>query len=192
MTNGWNDPNNAETVAIRPNAQAPRRGDDGFADPAKTVVMPGAGAGVPGSGETKVVRPDQVPAPDSSSNRQASGIDPVVGILVVIGGPGKGAFRGLFYGNNPLGRSAKERVPLDFGDEAISQTEQAFIRYDHESRCFWFIPNLAKPNIVYVNDEKPMAPVELSEGSEIRIGQTRLRFFPICGHMFDWSDIKDQ
>ncbi len=189
MANGSSDdPNSAETVVIRTGAQAGRRPGEGFVDPLETVLIPGGARPAGGSEETRVIRPG---AP-AASNQPASSIDPVVGFLVVIGGPGKGAFRGLFYGNNSLGRSAKERVPLDFGDDAISQTEQAFIRYDYEDRRFLFIPNLTKSNIVYLNEFKPVAPADLNPGDVIRIGQTQLRFFPVCGPGFDWSDIADQ
>jgi|SRR5208337_4980675 len=195
MTTGQkDDPSSAETVIIRPGGEA-RRSDGSFVDPQATVLIPGGAAPYSGSPETRVIRPDQLPTPGNAAapgNRQASNIDPVVGLLVVMGGPGKGAFRGLFYGNNSLGRSPKERVSLDFGDDAISYTEQAFIRYDFEDRRFLFIPNLTKSNIVYVNDQKPTAPVELNSGDLIRIGQTQLRFFPICGPEFDWSDVVNQ
>ncbi len=43
-------------------------------------------------------------------------------------------------------------MPLDFGDETISSEEQAFIRYDSVDRSFLFVPNLARTNIVAVND----------------------------------------
>src|SRR5208282_1821384 len=185
MTKGpKDDPNDAETVANRPWGTAGRRSDGSFVDPQATVLVQGGAQGgaapYSGSPETRVIRPDQAPNAgnaEASSTRPVSNIDPVVGLLVVIGGPGKGAFRGLFYGNNSLGRSPKDRVSLDFGDDAISFTEQAFIRYDFEDRRFLFIPNLTKSNIVYVNDQKPTAPIVLNSGDIIRIGQTRLRFF---------------
>ena len=56
--------------------------------------------------------------------------DPVVGWLVVVGGPGIGSYRPIFEGNNTLGRSPSNRIPIDFGDDAISSDEQAYIRYD--------------------------------------------------------------
>ena len=62
--------------------------------------------------------------------------DPVVGWLVIVGGPGLGAYRPVFEGNNTIGRSASNRIPLDYGDEAISSDEQAYIRYDSADRTF--------------------------------------------------------
>src|SRR5690606_11979165 len=77
--------------------------------------------------------------------------DPVVGWLVVVGGPGLGSFRPVYEGNNTVGRSPTQRIPLDFGDDSISSEEQAYIRYDSSERSFLFVPNLAKTNIVSVN-----------------------------------------
>jgi len=39
--------------------------------------------------------------------------DPVVGWVVVVGGPGLGAFRSIYEGNNTLGRSKGQRIPID-------------------------------------------------------------------------------
>jgi hypothetical protein len=62
--------------------------------------------------------------------------DPVVGWIVVVGGPGLGAYRPIYEGNNTLGRSKGQRIPIDFGDETISAEEQAYIRYDSADRSF--------------------------------------------------------
>ena len=58
--------------------------------------------------------------------------DPAVGFLVIVGGPGLGSFRPIFEGNNTVGRSTENRIPIDFGDDAISNEAQAYIRYDFE------------------------------------------------------------
>ena len=71
------------------------------------------------------------------------------------------AFRPIFEGNNTVGRAISNRVPLDFGDDAISAEAQAYIRYDSNDRSFLFVPNLAKTNVVSVNDKKPTGAVDL-------------------------------
>jgi hypothetical protein len=53
-----------------------------------------------------------------------------VGWLVVVSGLGLGAYRPIFEGNNHIGRSKNQRIPIDFGDDTISSEEQAYIRYD--------------------------------------------------------------
>ncbi len=118
-------------------------------------------------------------------------IDPVVGWLVVVGGPGIGSYRPVFEGNNTVGRSTSQRIPLDFGDEAISSEEQAYIRYDSTDRSFLFVPNLAKTNIVTVNDKRPTGAVELSQMDVIVVGRTQLVFIPFCGSEFDWSELME-
>ena len=113
--------------------------------------------------------------------------DPVVGWVVVVGGPGIGNYRPIFEGNNSLGRGEHNRIPIDFGDEAISSEEQAYIRYDSSDRSFLFVPNLAKTNVVSVNNEKPTGAVTLNQMDVIMMGRTQLVFVPFCGTEFDWS-----
>ncbi len=117
--------------------------------------------------------------------------DPVVGWLVVVGGPGIGSFRPIYEGNNTIGRSSTQRIPLDFGDDAISSEEQAYIRYDGNERSFLFVPNLAKTNVVSVNSKRPTGAVELASMDLITIGRTQVAFVPFCGAEFDWGEIAD-
>jgi hypothetical protein len=117
--------------------------------------------------------------------------DPAVGWVVVVGGPGLGAFRPIYEGNNTLGRSKGQRIPIDFGDESISSEEQAYIRYDSIDRQFLFIPNLAKTNIVSINNKKPTGAVPLQAMDVITVGHTQLAFVPFCGEEFDWSELTD-
>jgi hypothetical protein len=117
--------------------------------------------------------------------------DPVVGFLIVVGGPGLGAHRPIFEGNNTVGRSSANRIALDFGDDTISSEEQAYIRYDGTDRSFLFVPNLAKTNIVSVNDKRPAGAVELKTMDVITLGRTQVAFLPFCGHDFDWSEISE-
>ena len=117
--------------------------------------------------------------------------DPVVGWLVVVGGPGLGAFRPIYEGNNGIGRSKHQRIPLDFGDDTISSEEQAYIRYDSMDRSFLFVPNLSKTNIVAINDKKPTGALKLELMDVITMGRTQLAFVPFCGEEFDWSELSD-
>ncbi|MGO4684422.1 FHA domain-containing protein [Hyphomicrobium sp. 2TAF46] len=117
--------------------------------------------------------------------------DPVVGFLIVVGGPGLGSYRPIFEGNNTVGRSADNRIPLDFGDETISNEAQAYVRYDSSDRSFLFVPNLAKTNVVSVNDKRPAGPVPLQPMDVITFGRTQVAFLPFCGSDFDWSEISE-
>lgn len=135
---------------------------------------------------TKLVRGKQ------KVERGAFAQDPVVGWLVIVGGPGIGSYRPVFEGNNTIGRAATNRIPIDFGDDAISAEEQAYLRYDSADRSFLFVPNLAKTNVVSVNDKRPAAPVVLQGMDVILMGRTQLVFVPFCGPEFDWAVLSEQ
>jgi hypothetical protein len=117
--------------------------------------------------------------------------DPVVGFLIIVGGPGLGSFRPIYEGNNTVGRSPENRIPIDFGDDAISNEAQAYVRYDSSDRSFLFVPNLAKTNVVSVNDKRPAGPVPLQPMDVITLGRTQVAFLPFCGSDFDWSEISE-
>jgi hypothetical protein len=147
--------------------------------PAKSAASP---APMPPQ-KTQLVRGAQKPV------RSDFAADPVVGWLVIIGGPGLGAYRPIFEGNNTIGRNASQRIPIDFGDDAISAEEQAFLRYDSADRQFLLVPNLAKTNVIAVNEAKPTAAVKLAAMDVITMGRTQLVFVPFCGNDFDWSEL---
>lgn len=159
---------------------------------------------------TRVVRPERKPAaappplavePDEPRTQLLRGRqtivrdtfvqDPVVGFLIVVGGPGLGASRAIYEGNNTVGRSRSNRIALDFGDETISAEEQAYIRYDSADRSFLFVPNLAKTNVVSVNEKRPAGAIELKPMDIVTFGRTQVAFLPFCGPEFDWSEISD-
>ena len=156
-----------------------------FAAPPTTRVVRGGGKAPEDSGRTRLVR-GKVEVQRGEFEQ-----DPVVGWLVVVGGPGIGCYRPIFEGNNTLGRSPNQRIPLDFGDDTISSEEQAYIRYDSAARSFLFVPNLAKTNVVSVNDKRPTGAVELNQMDVITVGRTQLVFVPFCGAEFDWAELTD-
>lgn len=149
--------------------------------PEATLRVRGAGAG--GAARTQLVR-GRVQVAKTEFHQ-----DPVVGWLVVVGGPGLGAFRPIYEGNNSLGRARTQRIAIDFGDDTISSEEQAYIRYDGLDRSFLFVPNMSKTNVVSINSKKPTAAVALSAMDVITMGRTQLAFIPFCGEDFDWSEL---
>ncbi len=153
------------------------------AAPARSAA---AGSSADRDDRTQVLRGKQTVA------RGAFEQDPVAGWLVVVGGPGLGSFRPIYEGNNTVGRAASQRIPIDFGDDAISSEEQAYIRYDSAERAFLFVPNLAKTNIVSVNGKRPTTAVPLASMDVILMGRTQLVFVPFCGPEFDWSELTDK
>lgn len=113
--------NSAPTVAVPHNVPVPPAPKPIASDPGHTRIL-GYGATVEGLKA-----------------------EPVVGWLVVLDGPGKGNFRPVYAGSNPIGRSSSQRIPIDFGDDAISSEKQAYLVYDGRKRQFQLVPNLERP-----------------------------------------------
>jgi hypothetical protein len=156
-------------------------------DVAPTLAVKGGQARAAASADAKTQMVKGKSRPDRSDFHQ----EPVVAWLVVIGGPGLGAFRPVFEGNNTIGRAPTQRIPVDFGDDAISAEEQAYLRYDSSDRTFLFVPNLAKTNVVRLNDDKPTSAVKLRPMDVVTMGRTQLVFVPFCGDDFDWSELAE-
>jgi pSer/pThr/pTyr-binding forkhead associated (FHA) protein len=98
-----------------------------------------------------------------------------VASLKVVDGPGKGQERPVFSGTNQVGRSADNRIPLDFGDNTISRQQHAVIAYDASNGEFRIFDG-GKQNPVQVNGERLSGDRQLSDGDTIKIGLTTLRF----------------
>ena len=112
-------------------------------------------------------------------------INPVVGWLAIIAGPGRGTVLPLSYGVNDIGRGAGAKVQLDFGDTAIALENQAAIIYTAGSRHFYLQSVTAETRH---NGQPASSSVALTSGDLLQLGQTRLRFVSLCGPDFDWRD----
>ena len=51
------------------------------------------------------------------------------------------------------------------------------------------MPNLAKTNVVSINEKRPTGAVELAQMDVITMGRTQLVFVPFCGPEFDWAEL---
>ncbi len=172
-----NSPYDAKTV-LAGTAKREARNPASKSDDARTRIYrpnrpaaetpPGSGAGT---------------APSDAASAMEN---PPVGWLVVIAGPGQGNVVTLGNGANSIGRDASQRLSLDFGDEMISRTNHATITYDPRGKKF-YIQHGGGTNLTYVNDQPVLAPVELQPLTHILIGNTTLRFVPLCGQVFDWD-----
>ncbi|MGE0025429.1 MAG: FHA domain-containing protein [Hyphomicrobium sp.] len=176
----------AAREARTPRVTAESKHQEADAPPTTRVVRAAKQSEAPGGSRTQLVRGKMQVA------RGAFEQDPVVGWLVIVGGPGIGQYRPIFEGNNSMGRAESNRIPIDFGDDAISGEEQAYIRYDSSERSFLFVPNLAKTNVVSLNDKRPTGAVELNQMDVITMGRTQLVFVPFCGPDFDWAALQEQ
>jgi len=98
-----------------------------------------------------------------------------VGLLTVVEGAGKGETRPIYSGTNQVGRSADNRIALDFGDTTISRIQHAVIVFDAGKKSFQIFDG-GKQNPVLINGEQLVGDRPMSNGDTIRIGMTTLRF----------------
>jgi hypothetical protein len=133
---------------------------------------------------TQVLQPgfpdDEAAGPD---------IGPVTGWLVVIEGPGRGRAVELGFGLNQVGSSPENRAQLDFGDPGISRDEHFSIAYDAVNRKFHLMRGRGK-NLVYVDGEALTDSRQLAPNTDLRVGETVLRFIALCGEAWAWPDPK--
>ena len=113
--------------------------------------------------------------------------DPVAGWLVIVAGKGSGNFVKIGHGQNSIGRGPDSRAQLDYGDNHISRSRHAVITYDALGRMFYVQQGDGK-NLTYLDDKPVLTPTVLENGSEITMGQTRLRFVALCGPDFSWPE----
>lgn len=114
-------------------------------------------------------------------------VDPVVGWLVILKGPGKGNSIPLGHGMNLIGRSSSQRIPLPYGDKLISSEDHAKIMY--EDREFYIAHGSGK-NITKVNGKMVPNMIQLQNHALIQLTKaTTLAFVALCGEDFDWSDL---
>lgn len=113
-------------------------------------------------------------------------VDPVVGWLVVVDGPGKGSAVRLGNGQNAVGRGASARARLDFGDRQISRETHAIVTYDPKNNRFW-VSQGSGTNLTYLGDSPVLAPTPLQPGARIVMGETTLRFVAFCDDDFTWA-----
>lgn len=113
------------------------------------------------------------------------GFTPVVGWLVSVDGPSKGADFRLRAGYNYIGRSEHMDVCIK-GDKMIGRERHAMVAYDPEERVFFFGPVDGK-STVRLNGKMVMVPSELHANDLLKIGSTQLMFVPLCGERFNWD-----
>ena len=151
-------------------------------EPTRRVARPEPKA-KPGPKSSRTAVPAKpVPAIATASDSQ---LGPVVGWLAIVAGPGRGEVLPLHYGVNDIGRGTGSRVKLDFGDATIVSDNQAAIIYTARSRRFYLQSIAAE---AWINGRPVRASEELAGGEVLQLGQTRLRFVPLCGPDFDWRD----
>ncbi|MCB2130170.1 MAG: FHA domain-containing protein [Rhodobacteraceae bacterium] len=116
-------------------------------------------------------------------------LDPVVGWLVVVKGPGLGQAVTLGAGMNTVGREGSERAPLPYGDTLISAKDHVRIIYDDADRKFYIAHGSGK-NISKVNGQMVANLMPLESHALIELSKaTHVRFVAFCDAGFDWGDL---
>lgn len=110
-----------------------------------------------------------------------------VGWMVVTDGPGRGETFSLSAGVSQIGREEGQAIQLDFGDNSISRSNHASIAFDDEQQSF-YIGHGGKSNLVRLNGKPLLSTETLSNGDEVRIGETTLRLVALCGADFTWKN----
>lgn len=113
------------------------------------------------------------------------GIDPVVGWLVATKGPDKGRDFRITAEKNFIGRSEAMDISIS-GDDSISRESHAVISYNPKNNSFRLYPGESK-SLVYLNDEEVITPEQLKAHDLIELGETTLRFIPLCDENFQWN-----
>jgi hypothetical protein len=114
-----------------------------------------------------------------------------VAIVMVIKGPGRGESFALQSGMSQIGRGEDQAVQLDFGDTAISRSNHAAIVYDPVEHSF-LLGHGGKSNIVRLNGKPVVSTSDLTDGDEIEIGQTTMRFAALCSDAFNWNQAEGE
>ena len=171
-----------------------------FFDASKHSSCPYCGVGADVEGKTRRVpspnagqQPRPASAPPASdpgvthaAYREAtSGISPVVGWLVCVGGPDRGRDFRIHGEKNFIGRGSSMDIVIA-GDESVSREKHASVAYDPKKRNFWLMPGEAS-GLVYLNGQLVNTPTRLNSRDLIEIGKTKLMFWPFCDDKFHWD-----
>lgn len=114
---------------------------------------------------------------------------PVVGWLVAVEGPNRGADYRIHVGYNYIGR---ERGDIRIGgDMSISGEKDSNITFVSQTGKFYIAHEQGK-NVLLVNDVPAIGNgIELHNYDRITIGNTKLLFVGLCGEQFSWSEKKE-
>ena len=169
-----------------------------YFDPGKHVSCPLCGAGdfdFPKTAAPKFAAVAANPPPGGAQDgrtvavvKKDTGADPVVGWLVCISGPNRGADYRLHTEKNFLGRASSMDVCIA-GDETISRENHAAVSFNAKDKSFKLLPGESR-GLVYANGEEVDAPLKLKSSDIIELGKTKLMLVPLCGPAFDWADFE--
>lgn len=116
--------------------------------------------------------------------QKEKGIDPVVGWVVCIEGPSKGADYRIKPERNFIGRNSDMDIALT-KDQSVSGRNHAIISYNPKNGVFRLVPGDGH-GLTYLNNDEIFSATEIKHGDIIELGATKLRFIPFCDGGFTW------
>lgn len=114
-----------------------------------------------------------------------SSVEPVVGWLVCLSGPMRGTDFRLHSGNNYIGREVGD-IHIH-GDQQISRERDTIIAFSSAKLRYYVRPDSGR-NLIELNGEPVLAPMELHSHDILTIGTTKLMFIPLCNEKFRWDE----
>lgn len=117
--------------------------------------------------------------------------EPICGWLVCYEGMDRGRDYRIVPGRNSIGRDTESDICIR-GDKAIGRLNHAFIFFEMDSGVFYLQLDQGKVGI-FLNNKIVLQPAELKLYDDIRIGQSKFKFVPLCSTSFRWvtDDVQD-
>lgn len=112
---------------------------------------------------------------------------PCVGWLIALNGVHIGQDFHLRVGKNYIGRDESMDIAL-VGDKSVSRNKHAIVIYEPKHHRYFIQPGESN-ELVYVNDEVVLLPMELKPYDLIVIGDVELWFMPLCDAQHNWSEV---
>lgn len=110
---------------------------------------------------------------------------PVVGWLVIVEGNQIGRDFRIIPGLNTIGRDKDNTIVIDNQDKSISRNRHCLVEYDMKNNNYYIERG---GNNTYLNGDRVGGEgVKLNSGDTIEIGETKLRFIPLCSSEFNWA-----
>ena len=117
--------------------------------------------------------------------KEKIGREPVVGWLVCVEGPHKGADFRLKTGKNFICRATNMDAALT-DDKSVSRDKHAIVLYEPKKHTFLVQPGEAR-ELCYLNDDVVLSAQALKRNDVISVGDSKLMFFPCCDNVFNWD-----
>lgn len=112
---------------------------------------------------------------------------PCVGWLIALNGLHAGQDFHLRAGKNYIGQEESMDVALT-GEKSVSRNKHAIVIYEPKHHRYFIQPGESN-ELVYINDEVVLLPMELKPYDLIVIGDIELWFMPLCDAEHNWSEI---